>query len=736
MFGIYVEHGWKICAIEPGNKGPSYAKWQKNPIPLEAADAIEGAGIIHTLSGTCAIDIDNMLLAKPFLAERGVDIDALLRDQKAVRIHSGRTNRAKLLYRLRKPLRTIKPKNSGIEFRCEGAQDVLPPTVHPDTKRPYEWRYGEPMLGDWRELPPVPANLLGVWRELLTEHPPEEAPPEHTPGGHGLPELEHWIRGQDPNMDYDDWVKVGMKLHHATAGSQEGFDLWNNWSKTATRKQRTGPKVGSPVYEGAGKLKIHWVSFVSSKGKVVATVEHELPAEADEFETITPEAAAAPSKTQEAAKVDGEKAAEKRKEALAILTERLVYVISAERYFDLKHHRIINSDNAIEHMFTSRMPRRKGVRINPVKLLKDVGAKQVDKLGFHPGRGAIFKADGSTFANNYINRLPEPIPPKPDEVEKIEWLFGRIDDPEYRQWLKQFYAHAVQRPGVKIKSIPLIWSEIQRNGKSTLVKAIPQLLVGAAYSADVSTALLNSDFNDYLLDAWHVNLSEFRAGTRTDRTANVAKLRAWITDDVIPMHPKGGRGYSFPNHFFMTASSNEDDAVPVDGLDERWGIHTLDVPKFTHEERKWIYHDYLLTDRAAPTLRHYFMNYTLAGFDASGSAPTTLAKREMVEASMPRDAELLYTLWEEKAEFFNREVVLVSEVVQFIHKNTPVRPSAKRVGKLLARPPIGGKAKVFRQGDKTYRAIILKNYSRWATATGAELIAHISGGEESIDMLE
>jgi hypothetical protein len=737
MFGQYVKFGWKLCAIDRGKKGPTYPAWQLNPISEEAADAVEGAGLLHAVSGTCALDIDNLEAARPWLAERGVDIDALLEASNAVRIHSGRKGRAKLLYRLKKPLRTFKPKGSGVEFRCATAggtsvQDVLPGTVHPDTHRPYEWRYGgEPMLdADWRSLPPIPSTLLHCWRQLLEENPAEKLNGTHHPTetAHPLAALATWTNSQDPNAEYDEWVKVGMKLHHATGGAQEGFDLWNSWSAQATRKA----KNGAPVYQGQQSLRAHWVSFTSPKGKVVATVNNELPASADEFETITPEQAKATpdQKAQEAA------ASTKRKEALDILNERLVYVRSAEKYFDLKYHQIIGSDNALEHQFTHLMPRRKGVRISPVKLLKETGSKQVDKLGFHPGESALFRSNGYSFANNYIDKLPKPLKPTAEELKKINWLFNRIDDEDYRHWFKQFYAHAVQRPGVKIKSIPLLWSDIQRNGKSTMVKNIPMLLVGSQYSTDVSTALLNSDFNDYLLDAWHVNLSEFRAGTRTDRSANMAKLRAWITDDIIPMHPKGSRGYSFPNHFFMTASSNEDDAVPVDTFDERWGIHHFTVPKYTDAEQQWIYHEFMNTPRAAGVLRHYFLNYTLTGFNAAGSAPGTKAKTEMAGAAQGRDAELLQTLWEQQEEFFTKDAVLISDVVAFIHKNTSARPSGVRVGKLLARPPINGRSQVFRVGGSIYRAVIVRKFDRWLGANGKELMAHIRGDDDSIDFME
>ena len=724
MFSEYVRHGWAICAIDRGKKAPTYPKWNERPIDEEAADGIDGAGLLHVQSGTCALDIDNLSLARVWLAERGVDVDSLLEARDAVRITSGRAGRAKLLYRLKTPLRTFKPEGSGVELRCatiegKSMQDVLPPTVHPDTKKPYAWQYGEPLLGDWGSLPPIPAALKAAWRELIAEAP---VPERHLNGDMdvALEKLHKWIGTQDPNMDYDPWVKVGMKLHHATGGAEEGLEIWDDWSSKATRNQH---QKTIPAYVKGG-CRVHWVSFSSPKGKTLATLDNELPADADEFETVAEATeTTTESKMRETAK-------EQRKAAIGRLEDRVVYVVNSERYFDTARHRLIGSDSALEHLFTSSMPQGKSGRMNPVKILKNSTSKRlVDGLGFHPGEGALFNYGADTFANLYRNRLPEPIEPTKLEAEKIEWVFQRIHDSVYRQWLKQYFAHVVQHPGIKIKSAPLIWSETQRNGKTTLLKNIPALLVGPEFSKDVSYDLLNSSFNDYLQGAWHVNLTEFRAGTRGERTMINNKLKAYIADDTVPLHPKGTAGYNFPNHFFVTATSNEEDAAAIDNNDRRWGVHEFKQPEFSDSERTWFYDEFLLTSRASAVLRHYFLHVSLKGFSAAGYAPMTDSKRDMVAASMPQDTELLHVMFEERAEFFARDVVVTSHVQEYVHKHCTAKPSGTRIGQILAKAPFFGIAKKFRVNDKFFRGVIIRNHDKWGAATGRDIMAHIDGDD-------
>ncbi len=265
-FRKYLEHGWKLVPILPGHKSPVTKGWQRRENAItnpDAAVTMRSAGLAHAYSGTCAIDVDDYPRAHEWLAERGVDLDALCAAPDAVQITSGRANRAKLIYSLPEPLCSKKvalfgKNQSALDFRCATAagmtvQDVLPPSIHPDTTKPYKWDYVDEMFGDWQDLPLIPDALHAIWlSELEAGHVGDEIPDK----GASIDELRATLEYQDPDMNRDDWVQIGMAIHHETDGDLAGFDLWDEWS------------AKSDKYKGRADLEASWRSFHDSPNSV------------------------------------------------------------------------------------------------------------------------------------------------------------------------------------------------------------------------------------------------------------------------------------------------------------------------------------------------------------------------------------------------------------------------------------------------------------------------------------
>ena len=65
-------------------------------------------------------------------------------------------------------------------------------------------------------------------------------------------EIQDALDTLDPDVDRDDWIRVGMALHHETRGA--GFDLWDIWSS------------GGSKYPGEDALRQQWESFERRAG--------------------------------------------------------------------------------------------------------------------------------------------------------------------------------------------------------------------------------------------------------------------------------------------------------------------------------------------------------------------------------------------------------------------------------------------------------------------------------------
>jgi hypothetical protein len=137
-------------------------------------------GIHHLDSGTCTLDIDHDLAASVFEAV-GLDLQQII-DNAKFSIIGNPSHPPKPIFRMphgfvlsrvalafHDPLgtRTKSGSPGGVtifELRGgAGSQDVFPPSIHPDTQQPYQWRDGV-MPASVGDLPELPADLLALWR--------------------------------------------------------------------------------------------------------------------------------------------------------------------------------------------------------------------------------------------------------------------------------------------------------------------------------------------------------------------------------------------------------------------------------------------------------------------------------------------------------------------------------------------------------------------------------------------
>lgn len=204
-------YGIAVVKIEPGTKGPRGKGWnQPGGYFTDSKDAEIffsenpnwNMGAVLGPSGLCSIDVDNVEYTTIVLDHYGIDIHALAESCPTI---VGNPARFRVMFHQpdgvqleRKALtwpnpddpdgskhsdlirRAVAAKNDGntaeaerlraeaklyarvtvAEFRAGMVQDVLPPSMHPGTGRPYEWR-----TKPNGHFPDLDARLLDLWND-------------------------------------------------------------------------------------------------------------------------------------------------------------------------------------------------------------------------------------------------------------------------------------------------------------------------------------------------------------------------------------------------------------------------------------------------------------------------------------------------------------------------------------------------------------------------------------------
>jgi len=137
------------------------------------------------------------------------------------------------------------------------------------------------VMGNEDVVAPLTQRATDLFATRFGRRDEADSDPQSTPPmGISAAKIDEMLRRLDPDMGHDEWLHVGMGLHHETHG--EGFSLWDRWS------------AQSEKYPGVDTLRMRWRSFETGAGRVVtirtalrmAGINLHSPASAEEFESI------------------------------------------------------------------------------------------------------------------------------------------------------------------------------------------------------------------------------------------------------------------------------------------------------------------------------------------------------------------------------------------------------------------------------------------------------------------
>lgn len=348
----------------------------------------------------------------------------------------------------------------------------------------------------------------------------------------------------------------------------------------------------------------------------------------------------------------------------------------------------------------------------------------VERIGYRPDQPAFYEWDGIKYANSYS---PASIPATATAyteagIRGIEALQSHLFDmcgrrPEVFQQLLYWFAHNVQRPGIKIRWSPVI-KGTHGDGK-TLLAAVLRSVMGYRNVSQTGNATLTNTggFTDWAVGG-AVNVIEEIMLTGKQRHQLYNAMKEYIANDVVDINGKGTKNaktYNCTNHW---ANTNHNDAIPLDKDDRRWFvIYTPweDLPAM------WRYCgldglagwkartqsiDYAWRN-CAGELRAWLLSVAIpADFDINGSAPMTPEKLKMMASSKDDAESLAESIIEDGAVGVSRNVLssaALSTALGFKVQGTDLElPKSTALNHMLTRLGFSKYPKIVKWNGRTH----------------------------------
>jgi hypothetical protein len=277
-----------------------------------------------------------------------------------------------------------------------------------------------------------------------------------------------------------------------------------------------------------------------------------------------------------------------------------------------------------------------------------------------------------------------------EEHEAVETVRRHFElylgDGREQELLVSWLAHNVQHPGVKIRWAPYIHG-VPGDGKSFFSELVG-IAMGGQNVRSLNGSTLESNFTDWAVGYALVAIEEMKQHGH-NRYDIMNRLKPFITNTSIEIHPKGKASYTAPNVSNYIIFSNYLDGAPVDEGDRRYMF--LSSPLTTADAQRMTREGYFASlfgaVRSHPgAIRKWLLDQPLhPEFDANGRAPDTAVKRTVIELSKS-DLELAAEdLIEEGAEGVCAEVISSAHLTRALEARGLEKPATNRVSTLLTK---------------------------------------------------
>lgn len=261
----------------------------------------------------------------------------------------------------------------------------------------------------------------------------------------------------------------------------------------------------------------------------------------------------------------------------------------------------------------------------------------VSHQAYMPQLDYVFQMSGLWWVNSY---RPKSVPTAPEHLTNADEAAIQVvrnhfhlylTDQRERELLISFIAHNVRSPGLKIRWSPYVHG-VPGDGKSFFGNLL-MAAMGVPNVRVLNGSTLKSDFTDWATGCGVVLIEEMK---QVDKNV-MNKLKPYISNDIVEIHPKGKASYSTQNSSNYMMFSNYLNGASIDDSDRRYMFLSSNISK--EEARKMSEQEYFESLFSAlrehpGAIRKWLMEYPLhKEFGANTHAPYTDVRRTVVEMS-------------------------------------------------------------------------------------------------------
>lgn len=550
------------------------------------------------------------------------------------------------------------------------------------------------------------------------------------------------------NDDHDTWVQIGMALYHQWDGEDIGKDFWHEWSEPAFNYDHD-------------ELERRWESFkIAGKQRAPITVRYILKLSAEAVINTTQELGVSlrmlftsatdiiawdkAAKETRKAEIDAltrssiaEVAREARnritgvknplvmiKKAIAFTPEagakdapkwvkHWVYDTSDDKFFNTKTKQIA-SKQGFDAMYDREALTKKDVLEGNTSPSATASAlalnfyriKVVNGRRYEPGQDDIFHAPDGVFANTYAeHELPE-IPTKklPRDVVNVNLVKAHINhliaDPREQRMFLDWMAWIVQNPG-KHANYSMLLQGVEGDGKSFFAEMM-RAVMGVSNVTMLNAHIFESDFTDWAWGQCLACVEEIRL-VKHSKYEVVNRVKPMVTNNIIEVHPKGGKVINVKNTTSYLLFTNFKDALPLDDDGRRFCVlfsqwqRKANLDRFKDENPDYYVDLYATIEQSAGSIREWLLNHECSeDFKPLGDAPWTPAKAFMIKQAKPEFIQQLDEIIAEDDSLFADEYLIdITNLPETFAARGVDFPAPKTLGAMLQRAGYEDLGKVF-----------------------------------------